>query len=300
MTALLATFGFLFWRSHARVSVAAPAKRDPAPRTSTMQRAALARAAAAQPATGARSATAGTAATAPKVTMPPRDQTKPPVGKPRVRILKSPDLQPLAWDASPVPGDGPLTLARPANAAGEVEALDPMARRIRDRYLAARFPGTLRTAADLADAAAVIKAARLYFEDGLVPRANEVLDLAMEAHPEVDSPWLAALEIAFLVRDAERYVAVAHAFHRAHAHSPDWNEVVRLGRSLAPMHPLFAGPAGEARDFDHFGPWPHLPNWIGASWDLTGEVASVELRARLMNVAPAGAPPAAVVMPEAA
>ena len=30
------------------------------------------------------------------------------------------------------------------------------------------------------------------------------------------------------------------------------------------------------RDHDHYGPWPDLPNWIQANWDLTAEVVAVD------------------------
>jgi len=32
------------------------------------------------------------------------------------------------------------------------------------------------------------------------------------------------------------------------------------------------GPANGRRDHEHYGPWPDLPNWIQANWDLTAEV----------------------------
>jgi hypothetical protein len=210
-------------------------------------------------------------AVAPRV-VPPAKPPQPPAAKPAPV-----ELAPIAWE-------GPITLSKPGLDTKSVAVPDPAAARIRDRYMAARFPGAVRSAADLADAAHVIKAARLYFEDGLASRARELLDLAMQEHPGTESVWLAALEIAFLAQDAERFVAVAHAFRNKHPESPDWAEIARLGHRLAPMHPRFAE-AGAAREFDHLGPWPHLPNWIQANWDLTGEVAGIELRARLMATA---------------
>ena len=205
------------------------------------------------------------AAVKPAGTFPPKNSTP------------AAELEPLAWD-NPAPLKGPLTLRR------EPGAKEAGTERIRERYLAARFPGVLKSASDLADSAHIVKSARLLFEDGHAARAGELLDLASEAHPEFDSTWLANLEIAFLDHNAERYTRLAHAFHGAHPDSPDWPEVMRLGRRIAPMHPRFAGdstvPVPE--DFDHSGPWPRMPNWIQANWDLTGDVAATELRARLL------------------
>jgi len=200
-----------------------------------------------------------------------------------------PDLDALVWE-SPVPSRGPITLTReperrdePAAKAGNASGLDAGARRIRERYLAARFPGALRSTADLADTDRIIKCARLLFEDGFASRAGELLDLVSEEHPESEAAWLANLEIAFLDRNPERYVRLAHAFFRAHPESPDWPEVARLGRRVAPMHPRFAQTSAGQNDEEHIGPWPQMPNWIQANWDLTGELAASELRSRLMG-----------------
>lgn len=182
-------------------------------------------------------------------------------------IPENPVLEPRTWE-------------KPAGAASK--KLDSSAQRIRERYLAARFPGVLKSTADLADTARIIKCARLLFEDGFAARAGELLDLASEAHPLVEATWLANLEIAFLNHDPERYIRLAHAFNRARPESADWPEVKRLGHRLAPMHPRFAGTGERERDFDHSGPWPQMPNWIQANWDFTSEMAAAEMRSRLM------------------
>ncbi|QJR10729.1 hypothetical protein DSM104443_01798 [Usitatibacter rugosus] len=207
-----------------------------------------------------------------------------------------PELDALVWE-SPVPSRGPITLTRESERRDETvpkpettSGLDAGARRIRERYLAARFPGVLRSTTDLADTERIIKCARLLFEDGFASRAGELLDLVSEEHPESQPAWLANLEITFLDRNPERYVRLAHAFFRAHPESPDWPEVARLGRRVAPMHPRFAQSSADQRDDEHIGPWPQMPNWIQANWDLTGELAASELRARLIGGAPMGSP----------
>jgi hypothetical protein len=42
---------------------------------------------------------------------------------------------------------------------------------------------------------------------------------------------------------------------------------------LCPKEQLF-GCAMGPREHDHYGPWPDLPNWIQANWDLTAEVVA--------------------------
>ena len=148
---------------------------------------------------------------------------------------------------------------------------DARCRRIRDRYISARFPGVARSAADLESADRVIKSARLYFEDGQVDTALELLDVAIEQDSRAEALWLAQIEILFLGRNAARFVECARAFRALHPASEAWAEVSRLGLALAPKETLF-GTAKAAREHDHYGPWPDLPNWIQANWDLTAEV----------------------------
>jgi hypothetical protein len=179
------------------------------------------------------------------------------------------------WDA-PV-----VVVGSTAQAGASPASVEPVAQRtaqrerIRDRYLAARFPGVARKGADLQRAEGMIHAARLYFEDRKHDRAIELLDLAVLQSPGEESLALARLEIAFLMRDAPLYVALAGAFRTGHASTAHWDEVCRLGRAIAPEEALF-GSAQGPRASDHYGPWPDMPNWIHAPWDLTAEVRATE------------------------
>ena len=183
------------------------------------------------------------------------------------------DLAPIEWE-----GDLP---AAPAPCARDNECADSRARRIRDRYISARFPGVARSVADLECVERVVKCARLYFEDGQLAAALELLDMAIEQDSRAEALWLAELEILYLSRDAARFVERARAFRALHAGSEQWAEVARLGRAIAPRETLFGAKEGP-RDHEHYGPWPDLPNWIQASWDLTPEVLAVDFH-RLMK-----------------
>jgi hypothetical protein len=180
------------------------------------------------------------------------------------------ELSIIEWD-----GDAGAAVAAEAPALEENNPIeyDARSRRIRDRYIGARFPGVARSSADLEKPERVVKSARLYFEDGQSETALELLDIAIEQDSRAEPLWLAQLEILFLSRNAARFIETARAFRAMHPASEAWSEVARLGRALAPAESVF-GPAAGPRDHDHYGPWPDLPNWIQANWDLTAEVVA--------------------------
>ncbi len=155
------------------------------------------------------------------------------------------------------------------------------AARIRDRYIAIRFEGIARSSADLTNPGRVIKSARLEFDEGFPEIALELLGLAIEQNPGEESLWLAEIEIAFLMRDGRRFLESAREFREAHRDSKAWTEINRLGHALVPDEPLFSELGQRANE--HYGPWPNLPNWIGAPWDLTAEVLAADFHMALMR-----------------
>ena len=190
---------------------------------------------------------------------------------------KAPQLSAIEWD-----GDGraaenesafDITFASLPAANGP--ALDERSQKIRERYISARFPGVVRASTDLESAEHVVRSARLFHEDGQVDLAQELLDLAIDGNPGAEAMRLAQLELLFLARNAARYAECAGAFRAAHPSSDAWAEVKRLGQALCPTSPLF-GAASGPRDHDHYGPWPQMPNWIQASWDLTAECVAAD------------------------
>jgi hypothetical protein len=189
------------------------------------------------------------------------------------------ELAPIEWegDGCAMPAGQPAVapIAAGSGTADDVRGSDARTRRIRDRYIGARFPGVARSAADLECAERVVKCARLYFEDGQLDAALELLDMAIEQDSRAEALWLAQLEILFLSRDAARFVECARAFRALHGASEQWAEVARLGQAIAPREGLFGEKAGP-RGHEHYGPWPDLPNWIQANWDLTAEVLAAD------------------------
>jgi hypothetical protein len=190
----------------------------------------------------------------------------------------APSLALIEWDGDRRRAAAPLANGiAPADAIDEEDpcTYDARRRRIRDRYIGARFPGVARCGADLESVDRVIKAARLYFEEEQAHSALELLDLAIQETPHASPLRLARLEILFLTRASAGFIAAARSFRAAHPGNEAWDEIARLGRSIAPDEPLF-GSASAPRDHEHYGPWPHLPNWIQAPWDLTAEVTAAD------------------------
>ena len=157
---------------------------------------------------------------------------------------------------------------------------DPARQRVRDRYVAARFPGVARSSADLAKVKEVIKAANLYFEDGDVARSEELLDLAAALQPEPEGIWLARLELALLMLDSESYRVTALRFRTHHPASASWPEIVAVARTLCLTGEPFC-------NYDERGglanyPTPLSPNWLRDSWELAPKFKPADLRASIM------------------
>jgi hypothetical protein len=207
----------------------------------------------------------------------PKPARRPPATRaPNARPAAAP-LAPLAWDGVPVEAGQP---AKPADTR----------ERVRDRYIAARFPGLVTCAADLEQVDEVVRMARLCHEEDRDDLAHELLALAIERLPESETLRLAQIEFAFLRRSSGRFVACAADFRRVLPQSRNWNEIARLGRVIAPGHALFAT-ATPIQPVKHYGPWPDLPNWIQASWDFTSEVLAADLHRNVLRSGPNRAVP---------
>ena len=224
-------------------------------------------------------------------TTPPESQPLPD-GLDMNRLLRaakvSPDLPLLEWDGdrartAQAANDAPIPLLPELQE--DPHVFEPRRRKIRDRYITARFPGVARSSSDLTNSAAMVKAARLMFEEEQADLALELLQLAIEEAPQESQLWLARLEILFLKRDRDGFVAAARAFRSVHRYHDAWGEVERLGRALAPGEELFDN-AGGPRDHDHYGPWPHTPNWIQAPWDLTAEIVAADFHRAVTRLTP--------------
>jgi hypothetical protein len=190
---------------------------------------------------------------------------------------KEPRRMAVRVPQAPAAGAHHAALPRPI-----AQTSEAVRRRIRERYLAVRFPGAPHSDSELQDNATVIKAARLYFEDGDIDRACELLEFAADANAADELPWLAHLEILYLKRKGPAYTALAKRFHERFPQSGRWPEILRLGLRLEPEEPLYrlAHPH-EALPDEHYGAWPQVQNWIQAPFDLTGDVLAAEFHAKM-------------------
>ncbi len=178
--------------------------------------------------------------------------------------------------------DAPLT-TRLAENSGE----------LRRRYIEERFPEIANGAVALDDPSSVVKGARLFYEDGALPRAVELLQFAIEDRPREAKPWLALFEIFRLERLPGEYAELAARFQKQHGDTAEWRKVRFFGRETDPGNPLYKedsintletiGPR-EARKvaagmagFD-----PIAENWLAAPMDFENEVLANDLRRALM------------------
>ncbi len=222
----------------------------------------------------------------PRASTPAAPPARKPQAPPKTVSTRPPELYLLEWEpkkdsepeviqasvVGPVSPDSPLNSVNPVTSASH----DVMRAKLRDRYIAIRFPGVARSSDDLRDAERVIKGVRLYFEEQKFDRADELLELAIGQAGSARLLRLARLELAYLRRDAAGFTEFARDFCSVYPGSVEWLEVARLGRALAPAETALFGNAQGARAQDSYGPWPDMPNWLQASWDLTPEVLGAD------------------------
>jgi hypothetical protein len=183
-----------------------------------------------------------------------------------------------------------------ASDAGLSTRLPENSRELRRRYIEERFPEIANRTLALEDAGSIIKGARLFYEDGALPRAVELLQFAIEDRPAEVRTWLALFEIFRLERLSGEFAALAQRFHQQHGNTEHWRKVQYFGREIDPANPLYKedtintletiGPreakrlAAAGAAFD-----PIAENWLDAPMDFENEVLANELRQSLMTVA---------------
>ena len=163
---------------------------------------------------------------------------------------------------------------------------------LRRRYIEERFPEVASGAIRLEEPDSVIKAARLFYEDGAIARAVELLHFAIEFKPEEMRPWLALFEIFRLERLSGEYAELARRFKERYGESDYWRKVQYFGREIDPGNMLYQeesfksletiGPSAARRmaatNFD-----PLAENWLNAPMDFENDVLANDLRKALMT-----------------
>ena len=169
---------------------------------------------------------------------------------------------------------------------------------LRRRYIEERFPEIGKGAIVLDDSASVVKGARLFYEDGALARAVELLHYAIERKPEEVRNWLALFEVFRLERLSGEFAELARRFREQHGKSDYWRKVQYFGREIDPGNELYAPP--RVNTFETIGPSqakrlaaettfdPVAENWLGMPMDFQNEVLANELRKTLMSEAGIG------------
>jgi hypothetical protein len=164
---------------------------------------------------------------------------------------------------------------------------------LRRRYIEERFPEIANRAIVLDDPDSVVKGARLFYEDGAIARAVELLQYGIERNPKELKTWLALFEIFRLERLTGEFAGLARRFKEHHGKGDYWRKVQYFGREIDPGNTLYQedvvntfetiGPS-EARRLATIGATvdPIAENWLGAPMDFENEVFANELRKTLM------------------
>jgi len=214
--------------------------------------------------------------------------------------LDQPETAPPAGDeiAPATPGERPVDADAPRIAESDADLPTRLpttdAEELRRRYMRERFPELATGMVSLDDAASVVKAARLLYEDGAAPRAVELLQFALETHPEELRHWLALFEIYRLERLTGEFASLAQRFHERFGETEHWHKVRYFGREIDSGNALYQdvvdklstiGPRESRRlaaaaSFD-----PLAENWLNAPMDFENEVLANELRNALMQKA---------------
>lgn len=170
---------------------------------------------------------------------------------------------------------------------------------LRKRYLEERFPEVQNGTIVLEDPASVVKGARLFYEDGALTRAVELLQFAIEDNPSEVAPWLALFEIFRLERLTGQFAELANRFREGHGKTEYWRKVQFFGREIDPANALYRdgplhaletiGPREAKRLAAGLSPQstssnvdPIAENWLNAPMDFENEVLANELRMKLM------------------
>ena len=118
--------------------------------------------------------------------------------------------------------------------------VDAASRRLRERYIAARFLQFPQPAHALRDTANVLRWSRQLLDDDQPRQAAELLHTALEEDPAQRPLWLFLIDLAFTGNDTGVFVELSESFRR-HFPGADAIPVIdSLGRKLLPNDPRYA------------------------------------------------------------
>ncbi|MBL0143941.1 MAG: hypothetical protein IPP91_18025 [Betaproteobacteria bacterium] len=176
-----------------------------------------------------------------------------------------------------------------ASLATRIPGADPTA--LRRRYIEERFPEIAGGTINLDQPESIVKAARLFYEDGAIARAIELLQFAAEENPASLKPWLALFEIFRLENLSGAFTELAARFQEHHGSSQDWRKVQFIGREIDPGNALYReAPVNNLETIGYSASKAIMPvtfdplaeNWLNAPMDFTTDAHAASLHAGLL------------------
>jgi hypothetical protein len=135
---------------------------------------------------------------------------------------------------------------------------EPAQRRMRDRYIAQRFPQISEPNIALKRTDVVLNWARQFLDDDRPQMAEELMQLALQEDVKQREPWLFLIEVAYLRREVSRFDELSAEFKSLFANDVAAPVIDAMGKDLMPTDPRFA----------HVSTPHDLPEW-----SLLNEVA---------------------------
>ncbi len=147
------------------------------------------------------------------------------------------------------------------------------ARRMRERYIAARFLQFPQPAHALRNTSSIMAWARQLMDDDQPRQAAELLQLALEENHAQQPLWLFLIELAYLGKDPGLFVELNDSFKERFPRSEAIPVMDAMGKKLLPADPRFSH---AVTDFV-------LPDWSTPESELRDELRQKKLHLALVD-----------------
>ncbi len=151
--------------------------------------------------------------------------------------------------------------------------LDAATRRLRERYIAARFLQFPEPANALKNTSNVMRWARQLLDDEQPNLATELLQLALEESHSQKPVWLFLIELAYLGNDPATFGELSELFRQRFPDADTLPVIDAMGNKLLPGDPRFAHAVNPVI----------LPDWSTPESELRDEIRQGKLHAALVD-----------------
>ena len=150
---------------------------------------------------------------------------------------------------------------------------DSVARRLRERYIAARFLQFPQPTHELKNTSNVMRWARQLLDDEQPRLAAELLQFALEEDRTQRPIWLCLIELAYLGNDPAAFGELSDAFRLRYPDADALQVIDTMGNKLLPNDPRFA----------HAVQPVILPDWSTPESELRDGLRQQKLHESLVN-----------------